>query len=195
MKERIITKEEFTTTKWAGGETTQLTIYPEDAIFSERDFLWRISSATFTGTESKFSDFSGYQRYILPLEGTLSVAHKGLYSRELKKFEVEYFDGSWETSSENSSDCRDYNFIVKNGNLAKMQILNEGGNYLLKASEVVTLFSTHDFMIELAGGEKREIEGFSLLVLEIEQEEKIKIKSSGAPIILTEFSIDNKKIK
>ncbi|WP_422484573.1 HutD family protein [Gudongella sp. DL1XJH-153] len=195
MKEKIITKEEFIKTKWAGGETTQLTIYPEDANFSERDFLWRISSATFTGTESKFSDFSGYQRYILPLEGRLSVFHKGLYSRELDKFEVEYFDGSWETYSENSLDCRDYNFIVKNGSLAKMQILNNGDDYNIKASEVTTLFSTEDFMIELADAYIREIEGFSLLVLEIDQEERIKIRSAGAPIVLTEFSIDNKKIK
>ncbi len=81
--------------------------------FSEKDFLWRISSATFTSTESNFSDFSGYQRYILPLEGKLRVYHEGLYSRELDKYEVEYFDGSWSTSSENTLDCRDYNFIVK----------------------------------------------------------------------------------
>lgn len=193
MKEKIIKKEDFITTKWAGGETTQLAIYPEDAIFSEKDFLWRISSATFTSTESKFSDFSGYQRYILPLEGKLSVYHDGLYNRELDRYEVEYFDGSWSTYSENTMDCRDYNFIVKNGNLAKMQILKEGDEYLLKGSEIVTIFSMNDFVLNLKNQEeKRNIDGFSLLVLEIDDEEKISITRANSPVVITEFVIDSK---
>jgi environmental stress-induced protein Ves len=192
MKEKIIKKEDFITTKWAGGETTQLAIYPEDAIFSEKDFLWRISSATFTSTESNFSDFSGYQRYILPLEGKLRVYHEGLYSRELDKYEVEYFDGSWRTSSENTLDCRDYNFIVKSGNLAKMQVLKEGDEYLLKSSEIVTVFSMKDFVLNLYNHgeeEKRDIQGFSLFVLETDDEEKISIIKANSPVIVTEFVI------
>lgn len=193
MKEKVIKKEDFITTKWAGGETTQLAIYPEDAIFSEKDFLWRISSATFTSTKSNFSDFSGYQRYILPLEGKLSVYHEGLYSRKLDRYEVEYFDGSWSTSSENTIDCRDYNFIVKNGDLAKMQILKEGDEYLLKSPEIVTIFSMDDFMLNIGKyGEKRDIGGFSLFVLEIDDEEKIDIIKANSPVIVTEFVIKNK---
>ena len=187
MKEKIITKEDFITTKWAGGETTQLAIYPEAADFADRDFLWRISSATFTGTESTFSDFSGYQRHLLPLEGQLSVSHKGLYSRELKKYEVEYFDGGWETSSHNSPDCRDYNFIVKSGYQAKLQILAEGDRYNLKPSTMVTLFSTESFVVELGVEKKREIDGFSLYVLEMDTEIEISLISASEPVILTEF--------
>jgi environmental stress-induced protein Ves len=193
MKEKIVKKEDFITTKWAGGETDQLAIYPEDAIFSKKDFLWRISSATFTSTESKFSDFSGYQRYILPLEGKLRVYHEGLYNRELDKYEVEYFDGSWSTSSENTMDCRDYNFIVKNGNLAKMQILKEGDEYLLKGSKIVTIFSMDDFVLNLKGQkENRDIDGFSLFILEIDDEEKISITRANSPVIITEFVIKSK---
>ncbi|WFA08903.1 HutD family protein [Tissierella sp. Yu-01] len=190
MKERTIKREDFITTKWAGGETTQLAIYPEDANFSDKDFLFRVSSATFTSTESKFSDFSGYQRYILPLDGKLSVSHEGLYDRELDKYEVEYFDGSWSTFSKNTLDCRDYNFIVKSGSLAKMQILKEGDEYLLKGSEIVTILSMNNFVLNLDNHkEKRDIGGFSLFVLEIDGEEKISIISSKSPVIITEFKI------
>jgi len=190
MKEKIIKKDDFITTKWDGGETTQLAIYPKDANFSDKDFLWRVSSATFTSTESKFSDFSGYQRYILPLEGKLSVSHQGLYKRELDKYEVEYFDGSWSTYSENTLDCRDYNFIVKSGNLAKMQILNKGEGYILKGSQVVTIFSMSDFVLNLhSQDEKRELDGFSLFVLETDDDEKIQITSADLPVIVTEFVI------
>lgn len=190
MKEKIIKKEDFITTKWAGGETTQLAIYPENAVFSEKNFLWRISSATFTSTQSKFSDFSGYQRYILPLEGRLKIYHQGLYIRELDKNEIEYFDGSWNTFSENTLDCRDYNFIVKSGKLARMQILNEKDEYLLKDSKIVTLFSMDDFVINLhAHNEKRIIDGFSLFVIETDCEEKISITCADSPVIITEFAI------
>lgn len=191
MKEKVIKKEDFVTTQWAGGETTQLSIYPEDAVFSNKDFLWRISSATFTSTGSVFSDFTGYQRYILPLEGELTVQHKGLYGRTLKRYEVEYFDGSWTTTSQNSLDCRDYNYIVKNGSLAKVQILNEGDEYILKEKEIVTFFSVDDFTIELSKqSEKRVIEGFSLFVLETMDKECIKILSSKSPVIVTEFVLE-----
>ncbi len=186
MKIKIIRKEDFITTKWAGGETTQLTIYPEDAVFANRDFLFRISSATFTSTESEFSDFTGYQRYILPLEGKLKLDHKGLYKRELNKYDAEYFDGSWSTYSENTLDCRDYNFIVKNGSQAKMQILNQGDEYSLKSSQIVTMFSMEDYEIQI-GDEEKKVEGFSLLVLETEKEEKITIENATVPVIVTEF--------
>ncbi len=190
MKWKIIDKEDFIVTKWTGGETTQLFIYPEDAIFSEKNFLWRVSSATFTSTESKFSDFTGYQRYILPLKGELSLSHEGLYNRELDKYEVEYFDGIWTTFSKNSLDCRDYNFIVRNGNLAKMQILNGRCQYFLKGSEIVTIFSMDDFVISLENcDEKIDVSAFSLLILEMEDEEKISIISADSPLILTEFVI------
>jgi environmental stress-induced protein Ves len=191
MKEKVIKKEDFVTTRWAGGETTQLSIYPEDAVFSNKDFLWRISSATFTGTESAFSDFSGYQRYILPLEGELTVHHKGLYGRTLKKFDVEYFDGSWTTTSKNTLDCRDYNFIVKSGSLAKMQVLKIGDEYLVKGSEVATFFSIHDFILELSNiSEQRKIEGFSLYILETQNQEQVKILNATSPIIMTEFVLE-----
>ena len=191
MKEKVLKREDFVTTRWAGGETTQLSIYPEHSVFSNKDFLWRISSATFTAAESAFSDFTGYQRYILPLEGELTVQHKGLYGRALKKYDVEYFDGSWTTTSKNSLDCRDYNFIVKSGSLAKMQILNEGDEYILKGSEVATFFSIHDFSIELSNeGDIREVDGFSLYVLDTKDEERVKVLSSKSPIIMTEFVLD-----
>lgn len=194
MKERHIKSDDFVTTKWAGGETTQLAIYPYDSVFSNKDFLWRISSATFTSTESKFSDFTGYQRYILPLQGELLLKHDGLYDRKLKKYDVEYFDGSWTTFSKNSTDCRDYNFIVKSGCLYKMQILKAGEEYLLKKSEIVTFFSENEFNLEFINySEKRKVEGFSLYIIETMDDEKVKILSAQSPTIITEFVIDNRK--
>lgn len=70
---RRIRQSDFKTTQWSGGTTTELFIEPPGADFKERSFLYRISSATFTDTESDFSDFTGYQRFILPLAGGLRL--------------------------------------------------------------------------------------------------------------------------
>lgn len=188
IKTTVIKKEDFITTKWAGGETTQLAIYPENSVFADRDFSWRISSATFTTTESTFSDFTGYQRYILPLKGELNIYHKGLYDRVLMPYEVEYFDGAWSTKSKNSLDCRDFNFIVKSGSLARLQVLLEGEEYFVRKSAIAAFFSIDDFEIEHIGfGEKERLEGFSLYVLETDSEEQIRIFNSKSPVIVTEY--------
>lgn len=189
MREKIISAESFKKTNWSGGETTQLAIYPEDSIFSEKDFLFRISSATFTSTESQFSDFSGYQRYILPLEGSLSLKHEGLYSRKLDSYEAEYFDGSWTTFSQNTLDCRDYNFIVKSGYAAKMKILKSPDQYKIKSSSIVSLFSVNDFEVISENSLKTKINGFSLSLIETDKYEKktIDILNIKSPVIITEF--------
>ncbi|SMP68772.1 HutD family protein [Anoxynatronum buryatiense] len=186
MKETIVHRDAFITTQWAGGETTQLAIHPENALFSERDFLWRISSATFTTTQSVFSDFSGYQRYLLPLRGNLRLSHERLFARELAAYEPAYFDGAWPTASENSPDCIDYNFIVKNGTTALLQVLQEGDEHLVDVPAMITCFSVDDMVIHLKkAGVQREISGFSLYMLETEAGESVSVARASAPVILT----------
>lgn len=188
MIEKIIKKEDFITTSWSGGATTQLLIYPENAEFSNKDFLFRISSATFTSTESTFSNFRNYQRYILPLEGMLSVRHDKLYFRNLEKFEVEYFDGAWTTYSENTLDCRDYNFIYRKGSYAAMKILGEKDLMEVDSNSVITLFSTQDSSFCI-NEKDYSLTGFSLLLIDTEEDRlEIEIKELESPIIATVFT-------
>ncbi len=54
-----------------------------------------------------------------------------------------------------------------------MQVLKEGDEYLLKSSEIVTVFSMKDFVLSLYNyDEKRDIDGFSLFILETDNDEK-----------------------
>jgi len=91
---------------------------------------------------------------------------------------------------QHNSSFRDYNFIVRNGNQAKMQILSRGCEYFLKESEIVTIFSMDDFVISLEDcDEKIDVSAFSLPILETDDEEKISMISADSPLILTEFVI------
>ena len=49
-----LTPADYVTTQWSGGATTQLAIAPKGAVYADRDFLWRLSSATV-----ELDDFSG----------------------------------------------------------------------------------------------------------------------------------------
>ncbi len=188
MKIRIMDRKDFTTTAWQGGETTELFIWPKGAVLADRDFKFRISSAVFTGTRSSFSDFSGYQRFILPLQGTLKLTHEGLYQRELAKNEAEYFDGSWSTLCENSLDCRDYNFIVRSDSTALLQILNQGASFECQGKTILTAYSVEPFTLDTEGDGKRSQSGDTLYVLETENGAKVTIAEATSPVILTVFN-------
>ncbi len=189
MEEKIIKAEDFITTKWSGGETGQLYIYPEDADFSKKDFLFRISSATFTGTESTFSDFSNYYRYILPLEGKLSVDHKNLYKRQLDLLEPEFFDGGWETFSENSLDCRDYNFIFSKEGRGDFKVFSDPQTINLKANHIYSFFSKEDFVLDL-NGEKKNLPAKTLYLLKTkDQVGDLKLIEIKSPVLMTVFQV------
>ena len=79
----LIKKEEQTTTNWSGGTTTELAIYPKDAIYSQRNFKWRLSSAVVNDEKSTFTSLKGIWRLIMVLDGELTLEHKGKHTVHL----------------------------------------------------------------------------------------------------------------
>ena len=72
-----LTPSDYITTKWSGGLTTQLGIAPAGAVYADRDFLWRLSSATVEDAESDFTALPDYERLISTLECTIELNHNG----------------------------------------------------------------------------------------------------------------------
>lgn len=190
MKDRLIEEKDFSVSAWSGGKTKELFILPEGSNFKDRNFKFRISSATFTGTESEFSDFSNYQRYILPLRGELSVDHKNLYKRNLKTYEVEYFSGSWNTFSTNSSDCVDFNFIVRDGSFANLCVMSDSQYYIPKRNGILMFYSEEKFELSINDGETiKDIDGGNLYIIyESEEIYKTALIASDKPVVVCEFS-------
>lgn len=113
MPYSIKRKQEFTPAQWAGGSTTELFITPGSASNAERNFEIRISSATVELEESVFSDFSGYERHIAPLSGTMRLEHEGHHSVVLSPCQADSFEGNWATRS--FGKCVDFNLIHRPG--------------------------------------------------------------------------------
>lgn len=95
------------------GSTTEIYIYPEESKYSNRDFLWRISSATIEDEETIFTSLPDYERYIMVLNGQIVLEHKGYYRINLKPFERDWFLGEWETKCKGKA--KDFNLMLKKG--------------------------------------------------------------------------------
>ncbi len=118
MKLTHIPKEQLITNSWNGGTTTEITIYPANASFIDRNFLYRISTATVEKESTVFTKFNEYSRELMILKGELEITHEGRYSKILKPFETDSFEGDWETSAKGK--VTDFNIIYKGKVLAQL---------------------------------------------------------------------------
>ena len=106
-------QSDYNISQWSGGTTTQLAIAPEGAIYAERDFLWRISSATVDLEESDFTALPDYHRWISTLEGGMKLSHEKGAPIELSPYQVHQFDGGIDTHSWGK--CTDFNLMLRKG--------------------------------------------------------------------------------
>ena len=129
-------KSEHNQSTWSGGVTTEILISPKGAVYSNRDFDYRISSAKVELPESTFTPLNGYMRHIMLLDGEMKLLHDGHHSKTLAVFEQDYFDGGWDTKSYGV--CTDFNLMLGKGYLGALQVV--GGGQLPFASEKNTGF-------------------------------------------------------
>lgn len=113
MQYRIITPEEFVTGAWAGGTTTQLAIYPPDASYADRNFIFRLSSATVDTEQSEFTHLPDYDRWLMIFEGRARLVHDSEKEVTLNPYECDAFDGGISTVS--FGRVTDYNLKLENG--------------------------------------------------------------------------------
>lgn len=125
-----LTPEDYGAARWSGGTTTELLIRPRGALYAQRDFLFRVSSATVELDESTFTALPGYDRLIAALEGTITLTHDGGEPLVLASYEVHGFDGGSRTVSRGR--CRDFNLMLRKGKAT-------GSLRVLTVSEAVAL--------------------------------------------------------
>ncbi len=121
MSNKIVVKkaENFVTSKWSGGSTTELYIYPPQAVYREGNFKCRISSATVEVEKSDFTSLPGVKRYLSIFSGELKMVHGENKEVSLKPYEVDCFDGGVPTVSYGK--VVDFNLMLKNGADGVMQ--------------------------------------------------------------------------
>ena len=132
MKITHYKEKDFKTSNWSGGTTTELFIYPREADYKKRDFLFRLSSATVDLDRSDFTPLPGFFRFISPLNGDLKISHDEKNFTKLKPYEVYAFDGGAKTVS--MGRVRDFNLMVKDGVETEVKNFALSKNSVLKFS-------------------------------------------------------------
>ena len=107
-----LTKSDYIISQWSGGTTTQLAIAPEGAIYADRDFLWRISSATVDLEESDFTPLAGVERIITPLAGHFTLEHPDGTKVEMGPLSAPYRFGG-EIPTHCIGTVTDFNLMLK----------------------------------------------------------------------------------
>lgn len=76
MKSQVL--HDFSPSRWSGGATVQLCIWPPQSDYAGRSFLWRLSTASVECESSVFTHLPDYNRIIALLGGelTLDIAGK-----------------------------------------------------------------------------------------------------------------------
>lgn len=110
---KIIRKNKTKKTVWSGGTVSELYIYPENADFRNRDFIFRISTATVDVERSDFTFFDDYSRIIMTLDNEFLLTHNDEEKVALSRYQPHVFYGGDRTTS--SGKVNDYNFIMKRG--------------------------------------------------------------------------------
>ena len=124
---QIVRQATYKTTQWSGGITREICIFPATASLAARNFDVRISSAVIDTPESNFSDFTGYRRYLMPLNGKIvlypgasepqSAAENEAVGEEnavkLSATDLFEFDGAQPMRSRNTPGAIDFNVIVR----------------------------------------------------------------------------------
>jgi uncharacterized protein len=145
MSVQQFTGDKRTTINWASGTSTELFIYPSDGSFTNRNFLFRISTATVEAEESSFTFFEGITRHLMILKGELELIHEGRYTKHLRPFEQDVFSGEWSTRSKGK--VTDFNLMLKHGAIGSLT------HYLKQQHESASFTANTDhYFIYVASG-------------------------------------------
>jgi environmental stress-induced protein Ves len=113
MNIQLFKSENRKTINWASGTSTEIFIYPPGSNFAERNFFFRISTATVEAEESNFTFFEDITRHLMILKGELELIHEDRYTKHLKVFDQDTFSGEWKTRSKGK--VTDFNLMLKGG--------------------------------------------------------------------------------
>ncbi len=143
---KIVRKVQVLPSEWKGGKTYEYVIFPADSAYVNRNFDFRISSASIEQIPSDFTQFVGYQRYLIMLDGELNVLH----NEKERVFECNTlfkFD---------SNDCvrsfslgNDFNLMLKDGIDAQVEVVTD--RELTADSAFVLIFALTDSEVNIGG--------------------------------------------
>lgn len=190
MEYRLYKENDYMTSKWAGGTTTELAIFPQTSKYLDRNFIWRLSSATVEQEESTFTKLPDYDRVLMVQEGEVVLSYEGERVARLKALEQDRFDGGWKTKS--FGKITDYNLMVRKGNEGYLDLIypaetateysSDFDSNLPKATHA--LYCKEGYAVVGCNGESVMVAPGQLFVMEFGSEEKAAYTVMGEGVVI-----------
>lgn len=173
MDIHILPKKDSKISVWSGGLTYEYMIYPETANYTDRDFLFRISSATIEEVPSLFTNFKGYHRYLVMLDNGLDV-EVNRENKTYEKYEIMEFNSGDEVTSYTKGN--DFNWMVSEEIVHhKLKIAHD--NEIFNA-QIIVLFSLDTTVITI-NEKSYDLNPNDLLIIENQKKENIMLGFSN----------------
>ncbi len=184
----IITPEQFTKTPWKNGkgETIELAVNDGGDV---NGFDWRLSMAT-VSEDGAFSDFSGYWRNLVLIEGQgIDLTHDDEYTDSLRELlEFTTFDGGSKTIGKlTDGTIKDFNVMVKQGlYIPQVSTFHELDSLLLDESVLNFVYAIDggEITLHLGDFQKDMPLGALVKIHECQDGDEIGIAVSGKNLIL-----------
>ena len=199
MKKRIYKEENYKLSKWSGGNTRELAIYPEKAEYLDRDFLWRLSSADSDKEESSFTKLPDYDRILMVLDGSVVLAHGEERTASLSAYEYDAFDGAIKTKCFGRL-AKDYNLIYRKGCEGRMELieLTEEAQHVssqLEGTRCIGVYCAEGYTVVSADGATDMVKEDQQMVIELQPGEEVSLSVMGqGKCILTEVAFDKENM-
>lgn len=146
---KIIKKEHYLVSNWSGGQTTELYIYPEDSKYNDRNFMWRISSATMDIEESTFTHLPGFARELMVINGETTLEHEGKYKVTLNPFEKDSFMGDWTTKS--FGKASDFNLMTSKDCRGSLEVFDVKDEICIELENIKDGFNVIQYFYPVGG--------------------------------------------
>jgi len=190
LKISVVKEQDAIVSRWAGGESSQYYIYPQEADFSARNFCFRVSRAVSNSDEkAEYSNLKNYTRHLIMLEGTAHIFHSEHYDIVMNPYEeIDVFDGGWESCA--AGRVKDFNLMVSKDFTGSMSVINESCVLEFNSKEesvrdwVMFFCGSGNVSFSLNSEENVNISQGDLIVFEnASQKLKINIKSENSKLI------------
>ena len=190
MKYNLLKEENYKLSQWMGGTTKELALFPEGSSYLDRNFMWRLSSATIDKEESDFTKLPDYDRVLMVLEGEVVLSYEGERVTRLKALEQDRFDGGWKTKS--FGKITDFNLMVRKGMEGYLDVLSPASEKQVctstEESELAltthTLYCKEGYCVVAFGDDSHMLSPGQLLVMEWEAEEKPEYSIMGEGVVI-----------
>jgi len=130
------------TVRWDGGETEELYIYPEDALYQAHNFDFRISVNYNQTQQCEFRKFPGYKRRDILLDGEMYLEHKGRHAITLCQYTKDISMGDWDTVC---CGCgTSLSLLTAKNVIGKLELLQAGDKEELDNGKFVSFYGLAD---------------------------------------------------